>query len=173
MSKKGCFSISAFVLPIRKLPGGIHTNFMPMLLVKCFGGALCGRSFAQVTNPLPRITTRARQKGRVMVGCPLRNDSRFQGGNPCRNSWPRTAGRPPVRPGHSTARTGPDHPCSGFVAAGGVPPAARLARGARVVASPVSPPRPPGVQGVKVVLDAWLEGADRRGRNRPTGACFG
>ena len=46
------------------VPGLIHTNFMPMLLVKYFGGSF---GWAWVGTWHARKTTRLRQKRRVMT----------------------------------------------------------------------------------------------------------
>ena len=69
-------SFSSFGLPIIKLPGGIQTNFIPMLFVKCFGGSfssgrlrsgtrLPGKSPARVAN----VATRTSEK-RCFMGKP-------------------------------------------------------------------------------------------------------
>src|SRR5438552_3662371 len=49
-----------------KLPGGIHTNFMPMLLLKCFGGPFSLSRIGTATTGGTRATINS-----VMIFCML------------------------------------------------------------------------------------------------------
>src|ERR1035438_683972 len=68
-----CLSASSFGLPIMKLPGGIQTNFMPMLFVKFLGGAFSPGGFRSGTRALAKsparvakMAMRAKQKRRFI-----------------------------------------------------------------------------------------------------------